>query len=251
MMNRPSPTPRSELTIVGHLEELRVRLLVALAAFGVALVLCFWQNGLLLRIADAPLQGRRPVTFGIAEPFTVTVTVAAYAALALSLPVLLHQLYAYVLPAFTPAERRLAKPLLVLIPALFAAGVCFGYFVVLPAALHFLLHFNQQQFNLQIRARDWYSFFGTSVLASGLVFQVPVAILVATRLGITTPQALRRKRRYAIAVCAVIAAALPGVDPVSMLIEMIPLIALYELSILIAAVFPGQPVRPSIADQRA
>ena len=240
-MRRPSPNPRRELTIVGHLEELRVRLLVALAAFGVALALCFWQNHLLLRIADAPLQGRRPVTFGIAEPFTVTLTVAAYAALALTLPVLLYQLYAYVLPAFTPTERRIAKPLLALIPALFAAGVCFGYFVVLPAALHFLLHFNQHQFNLQIRARDWYSFFGTSVLASGLVFQVPVAILAATRLGITTPQTLRRKRRHAIAICALIAAALPGVDPVSMLIEMIPLIALYELSILIAAWFPARP----------
>jgi sec-independent protein translocase protein TatC len=250
-MSRPFHDPRSELTIVGHLEELRVRLLVALGAFGVALAFCFWQNRLLLRIADAPLQGRRPVTFGIAEPFTVTLTVAAYAALALSLPVLLYQLYAYVLPAFTPAERRLAKPLLALIPALFAAGVCFGYFVVLPAALHFLLHFNQHQFNLQIRARDWYSFFGTSVLASGLVFQVPVAILAATRVGIATPHALRRKRRYAIAVCAVIAAALPGVDPVSMLIEMIPLLALYELGILVAAAFPTRLARPSPADQRA
>jgi sec-independent protein translocase protein TatC len=244
-MSRPSSHPRGELTIVGHLEELRVRLLVPLAAFGAALALCFWQNGLLLRIADAPLHGRRPVTFGIAEPFTVTLTVAAYAALALSLPVLLYQLYAYVLPAFTPAERRFAKPLLALIPALFAAGVCFGYFVVLPAALHFLLHFNQHEFNLQIRARDWYSFFGTSLLASGLVFQVPVGILAATRLGITTPHALRRKRRYAIVICALVAAALPGVDPISMLIEMIPLLALYELSILVAIAFPTRASAPA------
>jgi len=177
------------------------------------------------------------VTFGVSEPFTATLTVAAYAALALSLPIALYQLYRYVLPAFSPAERRIALPTLALVPVLFVAGVCFGYFVVLPAALRFLLHFNQREFNVQIRARDWYSFFGASVLATGLVFQVPIAILAATQLGITTPRALRAKRRYAVAICALVAAVLPGVDPVSMVIEMIPLVALYELSIVIAAVF--------------
>ncbi len=244
-MHRQTATsaPR-ELTIVGHLEELRLRLLVSLAVFGVALALCFWQNHLLLALVNAPLHGKRPVTFGIAEPFTATLTVAGYAALALSLPVLLYQLYAYLLPAFSPSERRLAQPLLAMIPLLFLAGVGFGYFVVLPAALDFLLHFNQHQFNLQIRARDWYSFFGRTMLASGLVFQIPVAILTATRLGVTTPQRLRRRRRHAIALCALIAAALPGVDPISMLIEMIPLIGLYELSILLAAAFPALTTSP-------
>jgi len=225
------------MTVVDHLEELRFRLIVSLSAFAVALALCFWQNHLLLRVVDAPLGSRRPVTFGVSEPFTATLTVAAYAALALSLPIALYQLYRYVLPAFSPAERRIALPTLALVPLLFVAGVCFGYFVVLPTALHFLLHFNQREFNVQIRARDWYSFFGASVLATGLVFQVPVGILAATRLGITTPQALRAKRRYAIAICALVAAVLPGVDPVSMVIEMIPLVALYELSIVIAAAF--------------
>jgi sec-independent protein translocase protein TatC len=238
-MRRLSPARAGrDLTIVEHLEELRFRLIVSLSVFGVALALCFWQNHLLLHIVDAPLDGRRPVTFGVAEPFTVTLTVAAYAALALSLPVLLYQLYAYLLPAFSPTERRVARPLAAMVPVLFAGGVCFGYFVVLPTALHFLLHFNQHQFNLQLRARDWYSFFGLTMLASGLVFQFPVGILAATQLGITTPRKLRAKRRYAIAICAVVAAVLPGVDPVSMLLEMIPLIALFELSVLFAAAFP-------------
>ena len=240
-MRRLSPASfADELTVVEHLEELRFRLIVSLAAFAVALGLCFWQNHLLLRLIDAPLQGRRPVTFAVAEPFTATLTVAAYAAIAITLPVLLYQLYAYVLPAFSPPERRIARPLLAMIPLLFAAGVCFGYFIVLPTALHFLLHFNQHQFNLQLRARDWYSFFGITMLASGLVFQLPIGILAAVWLGLTTPRALRAKRRYAIVLCALIAAVLPGVDPISMLIEMIPLIALYELSILIAAALPGR-----------
>ena len=115
---------------------------------------------------------------------------------------------------------------------------------MLPAALHFLLHFNEHQFNVQIRARDWYGFFGITMLTAGLVFQVPVAILVATRLGITTPQKLRQRRRQAIVVCAVIAAALPGVDPVSMLVELVPLIALYEFSILLASAFGTPRARP-------
>jgi sec-independent protein translocase protein TatC len=235
-MRRPRfAKPADELTVVDHLEELRLRLFVSLAAFGVALALCLWQSSLLLRIADAPLGGRRPTTFGVTEPFTATLTVAGYAALALALPVVLHQAYAYLVPALLPAERRLARPLLLIAPALFLGGAAFGYFVVLPSALHFLLHFQSGHFNVQIRARDWYSFLGTSVLACGLVFEIPLAIVGAARLGIVTPRTLRAKRRYAIAVCAVIAAALPGVDPVTMLIEMLPLIALYELSILGAA----------------
>lgn len=212
-------------------------MIVAVSALAVALGLCFWQNHLLLRIVNAPLEGRRPITFGVAEPFTATLTVAAYAAVVIALPVVLYELYAFVLPALSPHERRVATPLLLMVPLLFVGGVCFGYFVVLPAALRFLLHFNQHQFNLQIRARDWYGFFGMTLLACGIVFQVPVGVLAATRLGITTPQWLRRKRRYAIVVCAVVAAALPGVDPISMLLEMVPLYALYELSIVLASAF--------------
>jgi sec-independent protein translocase protein TatC len=109
--------------------------------------------------------------------------------------------------------------------------------VVIPAALKFLLNFNAEQFNTQIRARDYYSFILLTMISAGAVFQVPVGILGLTRLGIVTPEKLRRNRRYAFLGCAVLAAVLPGVDPVSMLIEMVPLVLLYELSILLASVF--------------
>jgi sec-independent protein translocase protein TatC len=244
------------LTLVEHLDELRTRIVVSLAAFAVALALCFWQNHLLLEVASRPLPAahRKLLTFGVAEPFTTTLTVCAYGALVLSLPVLIYQLYAYLLPAFKPAERRLAQPLLLLAPFLFAAGVVFAYFLVMPAAVHFLLGFNAAQFNVQVRARDYYGFFGTTMLAGGIVFELPLAILAVTRLGILSVAQLRSNRRYAYLAISIVAAALPGVDPVSMLIEMAPLLALYELSILLARAF-GRPgvaaglVKPSTQER--
>jgi len=230
------------LSLVEHLDELRSRIVVSLAVFGVALALCFWQNHLLLEIASGPLPSdhKKLLTFGIAEPFTTTLTVAAYGAILISLPIVLYQAYAYVLPAFSTAERRVVLPILLLAPVLFLAGVAFSYFIVMPAAVKFLLNFNDSQFNVQVRARDYYSFFSTTMLAGGIVFQMPLAILAVTRLGIVKVSQLTANRRYAYLAIAVIAAALPGVDPVSMLIEMVPLLVLYELSILLARAF-GRP----------
>ena len=243
MSRRVRPVSHEDrLSLVEHLDELRTRLIVCAAAFGVALALCFWQNHLLLEIASGPLPSnhKQLLTFGVTEPFTTTLTVAAYAAVVLSLPVLLYQLYAYVLPAFSDAERRLALPLMLLAPVLFLLGVAFAYFVVMPAAVKFLLNFNDSQFNVQVRARDYYSFFSTTMLACGLIFQLPLAILAVTRLGIVKVEQLSANRRYAYLVAAIVAAALPGVDPVSMLIEMVPLLVLFELSIVLARAF-GRP----------
>ncbi|HEX8958854.1 MAG TPA: twin-arginine translocase subunit TatC [Solirubrobacterales bacterium] len=230
------------LTLVEHLDELRTRIVVCLAVFGVALALCFWQNHLLLEVASNPLPSghRKLLTFGVTEPFMTTMTISIYGALALSMPILIYQLYAFVLPAFKPTERRLALPILLLAPFLFAAGVAFAYFIVMPAAVKFLLGFNSGQFNIQVRARDYYSFFGTTMLAGGIVFQLPLGILAVTRLGIVSVAQLRANRRYAYLAISIIAAALPGVDPISMLLEMVPLLVLYELSILLARAF-GRP----------
>jgi sec-independent protein translocase protein TatC len=240
MARRVKPVDHEDrLTLVEHLDELRFRLVVSGSAFAVALALCFWQNHLLLEIAGGPLPGahKQLITFGVTEPFMTTFTVAAYGALILALPVIVYQLYAYVLPAFSSAERRVALPLMLLAPILFLAGVAFAYFVVMPAAVKFLLNFNGSQFNIQVRARDYYSFFATTMLAGGIVFQMPLAILAVTRLGIVSIEQLKSNRRYAYLIIAIVAAALPGVDPISMLIEMVPLLALYELSILLARAF--------------
>ena len=230
------------MSLVDHLDELRARLVVCLAVFGVALALCFWQNHLLLEIASAPLPAghQKLITFGVTEPFTTTFTVSAYAAIILALPFVLYQLYAFLLPAFSKQQQRAIIPLLAMIPLLFIAGVAFGYFLVLPAAAKFLLNFNDTQFNVQVQAKQYYSFFAMTVLACGIVFQVPVGILSVTRLGIVKVEQLTKNRRYAYLICAVVAAALPGVDPISMLLETAPLIILYELSIVLAKAF-GTP----------
>jgi sec-independent protein translocase protein TatC len=239
-------THEDRLTLVEHLDELRARLIVCIVVLGVALALCFWQNHLLLEIAQGPLPSNhdRLITFGVTEPFTTTLTVSAYGAIVLALPVVLWQLYAYVLPAFSEAEKRVILPILLLFPLLFLAGIAFAYFAVMPAAVHFLLNFNDDQFNVQLRARDYYSFFSMTEIACGLVFQMPLAIIAVTRLGIVSVEQLTHNRRYAYLVIAIVAAALPGVDPVSMLIEMVPLLVLYELSIVLARVL-GRPRRSS------
>lgn len=231
-----------QVPLVDHLDELRSRIIVSIAVFGVALALCFWQNHLLLELASGPLPSGHSqlITFGVTEPFTTTLTVSTYGALILALPIVLYQAYAYLLPAFSRQQQRAILPLLLLIPVLFIAGVLFGYFVVLPAATKFLLSFNDAQFNIQLRAREYYGFFAQTLLACGLVFQVPVGILAVTRLGIVKVEQLTKNRRYAYLGCAVLAAALPGVDPISMLLETGPLILLYEFSIVLARAF-GQP----------
>jgi sec-independent protein translocase protein TatC len=238
------------LTLVEHLDELRNRILVSVAVLVVALAFCLWQNHLLLEIASGPLPSdhKELLTFGVTEPFTTTLTVAVYGALILSLPILLYQAYAYVLPAFSASERRVILPILLMAPVLFLAGVAFAYFIVMPAAVNFLLNFNDSQFNVQVRARDYYGFFAMTLLGGGVVFQLPLAILAVTRLGIVSVAQLTANRRYAYLAIAVLAAMLPGIDPITMLIEMVPLLVLYELSILLARAFGTPKAAGGIAE---
>jgi sec-independent protein translocase protein TatC len=191
------------------------------------------------KIADAikPPNGAQPVTLAPGEPFTATFTVAFYFALLLSMPIILYQLYAFLIPAFSPQERKVATPLMAMIPVLFIAGVLFGYYLVLPAAVRFLQNFNSDQFNILLQARDYYKFAVLTLVASGIVFQVPVAVLALTRLGVVTPQFLLKNWRYAIVILTVIAVLLPGTDPVSTMIECIPLYLLYAMSIVLSRWF--------------
>ena len=250
-MRRIRPISHEDrLSVVDHLDELRGRLIICVVAFCVAWAFTGWQNDLVLNIMNAPLpEGKEPITLGPAEAFSTTLMNAAYFALIIAAPVILYQIYAFILPAFSPAERRVATPLLVLVPVLFIAGVVFCYFVVLTPALHFLLNFNSDEFNTQVRAKDYYSFVSLIMLTMGIGFQIPVGILAACKIGVTNAGQLRRNRRYAIVVIVVLASLLPTLDPVTLLLESAPFYLLYELSIVLAARW-GRPAL-SVSDEPA
>jgi sec-independent protein translocase protein TatC len=178
---------------------------------------------------------RNLVTLGVTEPFTATITLAFYSALLLAMPILLYQMYAFILPAFSPKERKVALPLMLMVPVLFIAGVLFGYFVVLDRAVEFLQNFNDDSFDILLQAKDFFKFAVFFLAGIGVLFQIPVGVLAVTRLGIFTPKQLAANRGYVILGIAVIAAvATPTPDPVTMTLAMAPLIVLFELSILLA-----------------
>ena len=187
--------------------------------------------------------GRRPVTLGVGEPFTVTFRVVGYAALLLSLPLLLYQAYAFILPAFSPREREVAMPLMAMVPFLFVGGVVFAYYFVLPNAINFLQNFNDDNYDILLQARDFYKFSIMVLMVMGVLFQVPIGILAVTRVGIVTTAQLRKNRRYAILVIAILAMLLPGQDPITMLLMMAPLIVLFEGSILLASLLDRRAER--------
>jgi sec-independent protein translocase protein TatC len=243
-LRAPKPGHGDELTVVDHLDELRTRIIVSASVLVVAVGLCFWQNHLLLAIANGPLPGdREPVTFGVTEPFFTTMKLSFYGGILLALPILLYQAYSFILPAFKPQEKRVVLPLLMMVPVLFVSGAVFAYFVILPAALNFLLGFNADEFNIQIRGSEYYGFVVLTLISVGVLFQIPVGTLAVTRLRIVTPEQLAANRRYAVLVIAVLAMLLPGTDPVTMLISMAPLYVLFELSLVLARKFGRPPAR--------
>jgi sec-independent protein translocase protein TatC len=193
--------------------------------------------------------GRRPVTLGVGEPFTVTFRVVGYAALLLSLPLLLYQAYAFILPAFSPREKEVALPLMAMVPFLFVGGVVFAYYFVLPNAINFLQNFNDDNYDILLQARDFYKFSIMVLMVMGILFQVPIGILAVTRVGIVSTTQLRKNRRYAILVIAILAMLLPGQDPVTMLLMMAPLIVLFEGSILLASLLDRRAARAEAREE--
>jgi sec-independent protein translocase protein TatC len=287
------------LSLVEHLTELRVRLIIAITALCLTTAVCMWQNHRLLDILNRPLdatvahgskdplvqgarfdqalrryllqnavlsrrlavtaedqqtrnellalarsgeqaaalapavKARRPVTLGVGEPFMETLKVSAYAGLLLALPLILYQLYAFILPAFSKREREVAIPAMLGIPILFITGVVFGYFTVVPSAIKFLQNFNTDSFDVLVQAQPYYKFVILLLAAMGLLFQIPVFIVAANRMGLVTARILSKNRRYAVLVIAIVAMVLPGQDPVTMTLLMVPMYVLYELSILV------------------
>jgi sec-independent protein translocase protein TatC len=229
-----------EATLVEHLDELRSRLVVSLIAVAIAFAVTYAFHHRLLHWLNRPLPARlhgKPVTFGVAEPFVTSFMVSFYAALLIVLPLLFWQIWSFLAPAFEERVQRSIAVLVGFATLLAIAGIAFGYFVAMPAAVHFLTSYDSAQYNIQIRARDYYSFVTTVLIAVAVVFEVPVFVLALVRLRVLTAARLRKNWRIGVVVMAALAVALPGVDPVTTTFEMIPLIALYLLSILLAGIF--------------
>jgi sec-independent protein translocase protein TatC len=179
----------------------------------------------------------KPITIGIGEPFTTTLTVSLYFALLFSLPLLIYQGYAFVIPALNPNEKRVALPIMAAAPVLFAVGVVFTYVVVLPGAVHFLQGFNSGQFDILVQAKAYYTFEILTMLGIGLAFQLPLGLLGLDAVGAINAKTLTRHWRYWTVGIAVVAATLPGSDPVTTGLEMLPLILLYLASIVLLMFF--------------
>jgi sec-independent protein translocase protein TatC len=237
-----------EVPLHDHLDELRNRLLVSLLALIAGFAIAFWRRGDILDLLNdkLPADVGTPITLTVTEPLKIAIIISLWSALVVALPVLFYQLYAFVVPAFSDEAQKHIWPLLVVVPLLFVAGVVFAYVFMLEISTDFLLSFDNENYQTEVRARDYYSYAVMLCAGMGLVFEMPAAVWMLTKLHVVSARLLRRSRRYAIFVLAVVAAALPGGDPISMMLGMIPLLILYEASIWVAVVVERR--RPSVGD---
>jgi sec-independent protein translocase protein TatC len=229
-----------EATVVEHLGELRARLIISLTSVFLPAIVIFilFREPLLEALID-PLPDDKEssiVTLGVTEPFFTSLKVCFFAGLAIALPIVLYQLWAFLAPAFEEGAQHVVRLYAVAGGLLFAGGIAFAYFVVLPKALAFLTSFNEDLFDVTIRASYYFSFVLVALVGMGLVFEMPVFVLGLVRLGIVTSSQMRRNWRMGVVLVFVVAILLPTVDPVSLAFEVVPLLALYFASVWLATI---------------
>ena len=240
----PSPRPprdEARMTLIEHLEELRSRIIkVALVFIAAAVVAAFFVPQIFEWLLK-PSGLERLNNLSPAQGLITDMKLVLYAAFVLTIPVLLYQAWMFVAPAVGETGRVFTYVLVGLASSLFLGGVAFGYYVVLPVGLEFLLNYANDRYNEMITADTYLPFVTRFLLAFGIVFELPAATYVGAKLGLVTASFLKRYRRHAIVANAVLAAALtPGQDPFSMILMAIPMVLMYEISILIARfVNPG------------
>lgn len=191
------------------------------------------------------------ITLGPAEPFTVTLVAVGYFSLLITLPLILYQLYAFVLPALSGEERRVALPSMIAAPVLFILGAGFSYFEIVPPAIHFLQGYNADEFQTLLQAGTFYRFEVLLMIGIGAAFEVPLFLLALQKLGVITARTLTLNWRYAAVIIAILAAALPGVDPVTMTLETVPLILLYVASIVMLKWVEHRNYKRQLAEMRS
>jgi sec-independent protein translocase protein TatC len=225
-------------TLVEHLTELRTRLLIGLGSVGVAFVFTYWQRHWLLERLKAPLpDGFELITLSPGEPFVTSFTVAFYAAVAIALPILIWQIWAFLAPAFEAPSQAVVARLVGASALLLFSGMAFAYFVALPNILDFLLNFDAQHYEIEVRAREYFGFTALLLLGFGVMFELPIFVLGLVRLGILSSGRLRRNRRIGYGLCLIAVVFMPGVDFVTMALQGAPVVVLYELSIWVSVYF--------------
>lgn len=238
-----------EATLVEHLEELRSRLIVCLLAVAASFPLTYYFHETLIDWLMRPLpEDRELITIGVAEPFTTAVKLSFYASLAIAFPVLVWQAWSFFAPAVEERAQRVVARFVALATLLFAGGMAFAYFVILPPALGFLTEFDDELYRIDIRASYYLSFVALMIFATGIVFQLPIFVIALVRLGILTSAQLRRNRRIGYVALLGGAILLPTVDPVSLALEVAPLWILFELSIWLSVFLERRWQRASEAE---
>jgi sec-independent protein translocase protein TatC len=234
-----------EATLVEHLEELRQRVFVCLGAliFGFVLAFTFHRRLIHLLAHALPPDRRHLATFTIGEPFMTSMWLSLYAGFLVALPVILWQAWAFFLPAFDPAHERILKVFVGISTLLLVIGLLFGYYLALPAAAHFLAHYDSSEYQQYIRARDYIGFAAKVLVAMAIVFELPLFVIGLTRIGILSTRTLRRSRRVGYFVVCCVGVLLPGVDPVTTIIETVPLLVLYEAAIWMSVLLERRAAR--------
>jgi sec-independent protein translocase protein TatC len=230
-----------EATLVEHLDELRSRIIFSVIAVAMCTVVAFIFQHRILAWLSAPLptdvQAKGILTLSPAEPFLITFKVSMWVGLGMAFPIVLYQVWGFLAPAVEERTQRVIAGFVAFAATLLIAGVAFGYYIVLPRALTFLTHYNDQFFNVNLRASDYYNFVLLVLVGCGIVFELPIFVLTLVRLGVVSSHHLRHTRRIGYFIVAVVAVLLPGIDPVTTTLEAIPLFVLYEGSIWLSVLF--------------
>jgi sec-independent protein translocase protein TatC len=235
-----------EASIVEHLDELRQRLFIVIGAVTIGTVIGFAIHHQLINwlLLELPKKERHLIYLSPVEGFTTVLWVAIYFGVAISLPIILWQVWAYFIPAVASARTTLLKWLAALAAVLAVAGLAFGYFIVLPHALNFLTNFNKGQLSYVPQAKQYLSFCVHVLFAMMIVFELPVFLIGLTRLRIITTAKLRKNRRIAYFGLGVVGMAVaPSVDPVTTVLQALPLFILFEGSIFLCALLDRRATR--------
>lgn len=244
-----------EMPFLDHLEELRWRLLWSLLAVTIAAVIGFYLVtrldvlGLLIDPIEPFLGGSKLKYLSPTDPFFVTLKLSILVGLILASPVVIYQIWAFFSPALLPSEKKVIVPSLYLGLVLFAAGVAMAYYVVLPITLRFTMSFQTESLEQSIVIGEYMGVVTRLLLAFGIVFEMPVVILILSALGLVTPDFLAEKRRYAIAGITITSALITPGDVITItLLMMVPLVLLYEFSILLARMMFRRRATPAAVE---